>query len=621
MKLPSIKYLLLKSTNTFLRFPFTISVAIIGTLASLYVVDFNYAEYTDYTNWYHLIIACAIGIPMFISLTFFSERLEITKTLKLLIRCAGFIFLFLYFITMPDFFLEKHYLRMIIWMLLFHLLVSFSPYIGFKNQNAFWQFNKSLFLRLLLTILYSVVIYAGIALALLAVDQLFNVDVDGEYYLRLWIVIVGIFSVWFFLAGAPKHYRKLDQLNTYPLGIKVFTQYILIPLVILYAIILYSYFIKVIITRDWPVGWVVYLVLGYAILGIFSFLLLYPIQEEKLNKGIRLFSRIFFFSLFPLLVMFFIAIFKRISEYGITENRLLVILLGVWLVFNATFIIIKKYKLIRIIPISLAILALLAINGPWNVFKISKWNQMQKLENILSKNNMLKEGKVTKATQEISINDDVEICSTISYLVDMHGHKSIQDLFAQNLDTVFNQDSIRYYTSYEGVNKLTVFMGIEYNLSLPYTENGKTQFSYTAQSDANETPLQVSGYDFLINYRSYYYNYENEKNDTIIKTNYKLSDSTKLDIIYTPNKGNLQIINRDTTVNFDIFNFVNNIINKQISGSNGYFQFNKNDMILNYDCRNNSYKIMFTYLSGNKTDDKINTIQEIQADILISVKK
>ncbi|MBI5538575.1 MAG: DUF4153 domain-containing protein [Bacteroidia bacterium] len=621
MKLPSIKYLFLKSQNTFIRFPFTISIAIIGTLASLYVVDFNYDGYRDYTSWYHLIMTCAIGIPMFISLTLFAERLEVTKTFKLLIRCAGFIFLFLYYITLPDLFLEKHYIRMIIWLLIFHLLVSFSPYIGFKNQYSFWQFNKILFLRLLLTILYAGVLFLGISLALLAIDQLFDINIKEEYYLRLWIVHVGIFGVWFFLAGAPKHFRKLDQTTIYPLGIKIFTQYILIPLVLIYALILYTYFIKIIITQDWPVGWVVYLVLGYAILGVLSFLLLYPIREEKQNKGIRIFSNVFFISLFPLLIMFFIAIFKRVSEYGITENRLFVILLGVWLVFNAGFIIIKKYKLIRIIPLSLTVLALFSINGPWNVFKISKWNQMNRLESVLSKNNMLKDGKIIKATNKITIDDDVVICSTLSYMVDMHGHKSIQNFFTQNLDTVFNRDTIRYYSSYEGMNKLTTYMGIEYNLSLPYVENGKTQFSYTCQYNSNESPLKVTGYDYFINYRSYYYNYENESTDTLIKTNYILSDSTKLDIILIPDKGNLQFINNDTTINIDIFAFVKNITDKKISGTNNYFQYNKEDMTLNIENTKSSYKIIFTYLSGNKIEDKLNSIQEIQADILVSTKK
>lgn len=625
MKLPSIKYLFLKSTNTIVRFPFTIGIAIIGTLASLYVVDFSYSEYHDYTIWYHLIMTCAIGIPMFISLTFFSERLEVTNSFKLLIRSAGFIFLFLYFISLPDIFLEKHYIRMIIWILLFHLLVSFSPYIGFRNQNAFWQFNKSLFLRLLLTVLYSVVIYIGISLAMLAIDQLFKVDIKEEYYFRLWIIIVGTFSVWFFLAGVPKHYRKLDHIKTYPIGIKIFTQYILIPLVILYAIILYTYFIKVIITHDWPVGWVVYLVLGYSILGIFSYLLLYPIHEEAQNKGIRFFSKIFFYSLFPLLIMLFIAIFKRINEYGLTENRFFVILLGVWLVFNALFIIITKFKLIRIIPISLAVLALLSINGPWNVFKISKSVQLNKLEILLSKNELLKDGKATKGNKEITIEDNVAICSIMNYLTDVHGYKTLQPYFDFKLDTLFEKDTIRYYSTYEGLTKLTEVLGIEYILYNYRIDEEFYTFNFSSNVSYPEELMKISGYDYYINYRAYDYNYNYEKqsseiNDTIITNRYTLPDSSIIQISFDPNKGTINILLNDSAfMSKNIFDFLNTIENKKISSNNGYHQFNQSDLIIKSDSVKPSYEIIFNNISGTREKNTFNKINEIQANVLIGL--
>jgi hypothetical protein len=621
MKIPSLKYVTLKASNTLFRFPFTISVAIIGTIAALYVVDFNYTEFRDYTNWYHLIMTCVIGIPLFISLTVFSERLEVTKFTKFLIRSAGFIFLFLYYITLPHFMLEKHYIRMFLYLLLFHLLVSFSAFIGFRNQHAFWQFNKNLFIRLLVTILYSSVLFIGISLAMLAIDQLFKVDIHEESYFRLWIIIVGVFSIWFFLAGIPKHFKKLDHDKKYLTGIKIFTQFILVPLVGVYAIILYAYFIKVISTWDWPVGWVVYLVSGYALLGIFSFLLLFPIQEETQNKGIRLFSKIFFFSLFPLLVMFFIAIFKRIHEYGITENRYFILLLGVWIAFNAGFIIFSKYKMIRIVPISLALLAILSINGPWNAFKISKWQQQSRLETFLTNNTILKNGKVVKINHKITDEDDVEICSIMTYLADVHGYQSLQPYFTQNLDTLFKRDSVRYYSNYNGIIKLTEIMGIEYNM-YNFRENNIYQFTFTNQYEYSDLPLKVSGYDYLINYRTYYYNYNNETKDTTIINTYSLPDSSKVKMEFFPLKGILKISHSDsllTTLN--ILDFIKQLENSKKTGNNGYYQVDKKIMTIPADSLNASYRLNFSMLSGKKEKEKFNIINEIQADLLVKVRR
>lgn len=619
MKIPSLKYLTRKSKSTLIRFPFTILVAIIGTIAAIYVVDFDYYDYSNYSNLYHLIMTCAIGFPMFLAITVFSERLEVTKLLKFIIRSSGFILLIFYFLSLPDVILEKNTIRFIVYFLGFNALVSFSPFIGFEKHNAFWQFNKTLFLRLLLTFLYAGVLYIGISLAMLAVDKLFGVDIKGEYYARLWIIIVGVFSVWFFLSGIPKYFEKLEGVHVYPKGIKIFTQYILLPIVTIYAVILYAYFAKVLITRDWPVGWVVYLVSGYSLLGIFSFLLIYPIYNIEQNKGVRLFTKIFFYSVFPLLVMFFIAISKRMSEYGITENRAFIVLIGIWLTYISVYLIITKYKKIRMVPVSIVIIAFLSVSGPWNVFKISKWNQMQRLENILVKNKILKDGKIVKTPKTIDTKDDVEICSVLTYMVDMHGHKSIQSLFTQNLDTIFKTDSVRYYSSYEGIKTLTEIMGIEYNIYMPYSE--EATYTFSCPNLDNEIPLKVSGYDYLIKYRSYFYDYSDKNIDTTITNTYKLDDSLQIEFSIVPKIGKFIITQKDTTISYNVFELMNKLYKNKKNGSNGYYQVEKNEMVITFNSNKNSYKVMFTLLSGSMDDNKFNLLKEIQADILVGKNK
>lgn len=619
MKIPSLKYLTRKSKNTLIRFPFALLVAIIGTLTAIYVVDFDYRDYTDYSILYHLIMTCAIGLPMFLAITIFSEKLEVTAFFKFLIRASGFIFLFFYFISLPDIILEKHWVRFIIYFLGFNALVSFSPFIGFEKHNAFWQFNKTMFVRLLITFLYAGVLYTGISLAMLAIDKLFVVEIKAEWYMRLWIFIVGVFSVWFFLAGIPKYFDKLDNITVYPKGIKVFTQYILIPIVTIYAIILYTYFAKVIITRNWPVGWVVYLVSGYSLLGIFSFLLLYPIYNIEQNKGVRFFTKIFFYSVFPLLIMFFIAISKRISEYGFTENRLFIVLTGIWLLFISIYLIITKYKKIRMVPVSIVIIAFLSVSGPWNVFKISKWNQKQRLESFLLKNKILKDGKVLKAPQTIDTKDDVEICSMLTYLTDMHGHQSLQSLFKQNLDTIFKTDSVKYFTSYDGIKKLTEIMGIEYNTYMPYSN--EKQLSFSCQYSDSDIPLQVSGYDYLIKYRSYFYSNSNKNSDTTIITTYKLNDSSKIIFTIVPQKGEFTISQRDTIINYNVFELMNKLYKNKKDGSYGYYKIDKNEMTINLNSKNYSYRVLFTLLSGSRENNKFSLLQEIQADVLVGNNK
>jgi len=131
-----------------------------------------------------------------------------------------------------------HILRMLLIAVALHLFVAFAPFTGSGEINGFWHYNKLLLLRLITTAVYTVVLYAGLALALAALDNLFGMSVPGKRYAELWIIILGLFNTWSFLAGIPENLSPLEESTDYPKGIKIFAQYILFPLVIIYLVIL-----------------------------------------------------------------------------------------------------------------------------------------------------------------------------------------------------------------------------------------------------------------------------------------------------------------------------------------------------------------------------------------------
>jgi hypothetical protein len=115
--------------------------------------------------------------------------------------------------------------------------------------------------------------------------QLFQVDIKDKYYFDLFIIISGIFNTWFFLSGVPENLPSLEDETSYPKGLKIFTIYVLLPLVCIYLVILYAYAGKILITTQWPVGWVAYLVIAFSIFGILSFLLIYPLAKMNRKSG------------------------------------------------------------------------------------------------------------------------------------------------------------------------------------------------------------------------------------------------------------------------------------------------------------------------------------------------
>lgn len=245
-------------------------------------------------------------------------------------------------------------------------------------MSTFWQYNKTLFLRFLTAMLFSGVLFAGLSIALLSIDVLLEISINEERYVELFIFIGGIFNTWFFLAGIPSM-QTFDDQRDYPKGLKIFTQNILIPLVIIYLVILYVYAGKIILQWSWPEGWVANLILFFSIAGILALLLLHPIQDRVENRWIKRFSTGYFWALVPLVVLLMMAIYRRVWEYGITVERYFVIVLGFWLAGIVIYFLISKTRNIKAIPGSLCLLVFLISFGPWGAFTISEQSQINRL--------------------------------------------------------------------------------------------------------------------------------------------------------------------------------------------------------------------------------------------------
>jgi hypothetical protein len=62
----------------------------------------------------------------------------------------------------------------------FHLLVAVLPFAGRGAARGMWSFNVTLLLRFITAVFFSLVLFAGLSMALAALDMLFGVDLDDE---------------------------------------------------------------------------------------------------------------------------------------------------------------------------------------------------------------------------------------------------------------------------------------------------------------------------------------------------------------------------------------------------------------------------------------------------------
>jgi len=500
MKLPSVQQIRHDAARTFLRFPFVLINAALGTITAVILID--YEGPAQATVLFKILLGAIAGIPLLTGFALFSEMKKWGRGMSIGLQIIGILLLVGYGCSVPSDLVNApaiHILRLILIAVALHLFVAFAPFSGPGEINGFWHYNKILLLRLIITAVYSVVLYAGLALALAALDNLFGMDVPEKRYAELWVMILGLFNTWAFLAGIPENLKQLEGSTDYPKGIRIFAQYILFPLVLIYLIILYAYMVKILIAWDWPQGWVSRLILGFAATGIFSHLLLFPIREHPENIWIKKALHWLYVLKIPMVIMLLLALLRRIAEYGITENRYIAVVLGIWLGIIVIYFILSRFKSIKTIPVSLCLLSLFISFGPWGVFSVSEYSQTGRLHDYLTKNNILVAGRIQNAPATVSKDDVRQISSIIAYLHDIHGYDRIQPWFQQSL----KEDSLSGQLKIKEPARVTEIMGIEY-VNVWYSPAGDDIIFGSSQAGL----VNVQGYDRMV--RGQYFNIDQE---------------------------------------------------------------------------------------------------------------
>ena len=439
MKFPSIKYLATQTADAGVRFFLPLLIAMAGVLIGMWQLD----DATDARS--KLLFTATIGLSLSLGCKLVAERSSRpgAQALAVAISLAGML---AYWLWLAPTSFEDGYSVAITYMVLLvvmHLFVAIAPYIGHNQPLGFWRYNETLFIRLLAGAIFSGVLFGGLALAVTACEELFSLKIHHNVYPKLWLAVAGGFNTWYFLAGIPRNYAELNTEKPFPKMLRIFTQYILIPLVTLYMVILYAYGIRILVQWSLPRGWVSTLIMCYAVAGILVVLLVTPLRDDAESPWVRFFSRFFFIATLPLIVLLYVAIITRVGSYGITEPRYYLLLMGTWLGFISLYFIFSRRKNIKVVPASLAILGLVSLWGPWGVFSVSERSQVSRLQTILQKNKVWQPGTKLKAPAKLPKNDMEQVANIIEYLVEREKAIALQPLLAVPITHTI--DSIRYH--------------------------------------------------------------------------------------------------------------------------------------------------------------------------------
>lgn len=588
-RLPSLQSVLKAAQKTILRFPLETITAICGTIFAILNIR---QDYTNYSEFYlKAIMSCSLCLVWFFSASLFFGAKQKNNIIRFAVSLVFSVPLIAFVFNFGERVSDVETQQFFVLNLALHLLVSFAGFIPREyNQEEFWEFNKQLFLRILTSGLYSVVLYAGLALAFLAVDQLFKVEFDSKIYGYLFFIIAGIFNTIFFLNGVPETNNKEFPLQlVYPKGLKNFTQFVLLPLISIYLVILICYEAKILITLSLPVGWVSYLVLAFAIVGILSFLLVHPIANENGNLWMRTFNRWFYFLLIPLLALLFWAILYRINLYGFTHERYYVLLLSIWLAVVVGYFLISKHPKIKFIPISMCLAGLFSIVGPQSADSVSKYSQLSRFESLLQK----ADGK------KLTFEQEKELSSVVFFLKRNYNFEVLVPYAPKKLEPLYKKDKD------PGPSEIVASLGFEYRSEYEQKAKENDSFSYYFYESNNNAVTNIHGYDFTFDL-SKNSSFECSKCITINNTTYTIKSKT------TDYGQELQI-------NQDIMPLkINDFINSNPDFKNDYESNKKIEQRI----ENSKYIILIHYLSANgkiKNNKKVPINYQIK--VMAGIKK
>jgi hypothetical protein len=549
------------------RFPFALLAACFASIVLILMAKNNSSN----EEYLKLLSIFLLAIPAFIFTAMAEER---WSRLRFILSSLMGLFLYLYYsfyyspnMDQQSFGVLLNYAQL---SLTLHLLIAFIPFVGNYQELAFWEYNKTLFLRIISSFIYATFIFGGIALALLSMEYLFNFKINPKNYFRLWSLCYVLFQTFHFVSGIPRSPQNLESSYSYPKGLKVFVQFVLIPLVSLYLFILLSYEIKIALAWSLPKGFVGWMISIMSVLGILNILLIYPIQEDEKNKWVSKYVKAFFIALLPLLTLLYLATFRRLGDYGITEKRYFLMVIAFWLSFITLYFLLKKERRLSIVPSSLALLAFLSSFGPWGASSLSLRSQKARFEKLLTEQQLLVEGKIQSIKTQLSFEQRRELSSLLSYFNQYHGNKVLKNYFVEK----------EKVTDTTTVNTISQMMGQDFVYPGARTDS-PTEYFHRGLEERSRFSL--------------------ERNYKFLYTMSSLSKDSKInieDLEISLNQEDFMIIRKSGVeiASFDLVTFINNQVPDKM------YQYTVEAMTIT---SNDKLKVILESISFERTRDKI----------------
>lgn len=247
------------------------------------------------------------------------------------------------------------------------VLVTYRKRVSDKSfiSEIIWQMF-SLVAALLVALLF-MGITAGI---ITACRILFDMphSLEGVLYDLVYSVALALGGFVFISVGERENYRQINML------VQPVTNYLIAPALLIYTAVLFVYILKIVIEQTLPDGGVANMCIMWLLFSLY----VAASQQVFQKQPYMWFGKIYGYVAVPIIIMLWVAAFRRVSDYGITPGRYYLLLSALIATVCVVITFFRRKNLYYIVAVCTAVVFTCSVFLPWvNYSSVTGYSQVR----------------------------------------------------------------------------------------------------------------------------------------------------------------------------------------------------------------------------------------------------